>query len=354
MVQMGRFLAGSSFWLWLLVAIQVVAHDGTAAAELYEADSLSAPIAQQSADPRLYSKHNFLPSDFFLEMDLDVGVRFDRLRWSIAGYGLSPNILSELAWSDVFSHQLTLGGRTRISPHFYGRGHVSFAWIQSGNVQDSDYLGDNRTQEFSRSVCETNGDHLWDVVAGVGYPFSFSNRRLFIAPMAGFSIHRQIFRITDGQQIISEPPSQTRIGPLDSRLNSLFSTMWQNVWIGCDLRYNTASSFKLPPPMAWELSLKYYVFADYSAEADWNLRSDLAHPVSFEHEARGQGISVQFLWMIYLSRHIDMNFTINYIRLKADDGTDKVYAADGRQITTRLNEVLWQSNSVMVGIAYRF
>jgi hypothetical protein len=351
---MGRFLFHASFCFFLLAAVAIVTVGNSTAEELPEPGSLSTGVSTGPARNPFSGGRKAVFADMNLELGLDAGLRFDRLLWSIAGNsaGQSPNILSELKWSDVESHQLTLSGRARWGPHFYGRGHVSFAWIDSGRVRDSDYRGDNRTQEYSRSICQTNGDHLWDIVAGIGYPFAFFNRQLLWAPMTGFSIHRQFFRITNGQQIISE--NLLDIGPIDSRLNSSYKAMWRNWWLGFDLRYDHASFLKPLLPMAWELSLKYYALADYSAEADWNLRNDLAHPVSFEHDAQGDGFSAQLLWLIPLSRRIDMNFNINYIRLKTDPGKDKVYLSDGRRLITRLNEVVWESNSVMLGIAWRF
>ena len=91
-----------------------------------------------------------------MEGDLELvgGYRLDDLDWSIAGNlnGTNPNIVSELTWSDLESYQLKLGGKGTIDRVFYLRGSAAFGWVLSGDVQDSDYNGDDRTQEFSRSI----------------------------------------------------------------------------------------------------------------------------------------------------------------------------------------------------------
>lgn len=289
------------------------------------------------------------------------GVRFDQLKWSIAGNsaGTSPNVLSELEWSDLRSHQLTLSAKAQVGRHFYGRGHINYAWIQNGSVRDSDYGGDDHTQEWSRSISETEGDQLWDMVAGGGYPFTFQQNRLLVAPLLGASIHKQNLRITNGQQVVSATPppgygSPPDVGPLDSRLNSTYSARWTSLWSGVDLRYRLAPPPDGAPLMEWGLSLAYHFWSDYSAEADWNLREDLNHPVSFEHEADASGITVQAEWLVRLNRYLDLNLNWNYCQWETDAGKDTVFLANGAAQTTRLNEVSWESHSVMLGVALRF
>jgi hypothetical protein len=291
---------------------------------------------------------------------LSAGLRFDQLDWSIAGNaaGTNPNIRSELEWSDVFSHQVALGGRARVGRHFYARAHVGYAAIQSGTVRDSDYDGDGRSLEFSRSVSDTNDDHLWDVVAGAGYPFTFQQGRLILAPLLGISIHKQNFRITNGWQVISEEPLRSGppppVGPLDSRLNSTYQALWWGPWIGCDVRYRMAAPDDQAPPMEWGLGLAYHFWTDFSAEATWNLREDLNQPKSFDQEADGHGLSIHAEWLIRVTRHLNASLLANYTRWSTDPGSDTFYFADGRVYSTRLNRVEWQSHSVMIGIAYHF
>ncbi len=292
---------------------------------------------------------------------LAAGVRCDELDWNIAGNagGTHPNVLSELAWSDVESYQLSLGAKAQVGRHFYGRGHINYAWIDDGTVRDSDYGGDDRTLEWSRSISETNDDELWDVMLGGGYPFTFQQRRWLLAPMLGASFHKQNLRITNGDQVLSAvpPPGYSpppEVGPLNRNLNSLYEAFWMSAWTGLDVRYQLPAKSDTAPFMEWGVSLAYHFWADYEAEANWNLREDLDHPVSFRHEADATGISLQAEWLIRLNRYLNLNLNYNYCRWETDPGQNTVYFAAGGHQVTRLNEVNWDSQSIMLGLALRF
>ncbi|MBT8341574.1 MAG: hypothetical protein HKP58_10970 [Desulfatitalea sp.] len=320
-----------------------------------ENGSSSGAYTVPSAIPKRVDRH------LKLALYTQLGLRHDQIQWGIAGSlaGMSPNILSELDWSRIVSYQLTLGGRAFVGRHLYLRGHFNYADIMSGEVRDSDYGEDNRMAEWSRSMSDTNTDQLWDGVAGAGYPLLRGHNRLQLIPMLGFSIHKQNLRITNGRQTISgTPPSgynpPPSIGPLNSRLNSVYAARWVGWWLGCDVHYRLAASPGREPPMAWGLSLAYHFQADYHAQADWNLRRDLSHPVSFEHDAEGRGVSIKGDWRIRCSERLNFNIDVNYTTWTTGNGSHTVYAANGMIQSTRLNKVSWESYSVMLGLSYRF
>ena len=105
--------------------------------------------------------------------DLSAGYRTDSLSWSIAGdnNGHYVNILSELKWSDLTIYQLKLSNRTVIQERFLLRGHLDFGVVRSGSNRDSDYDGDDRTLEFSRSINGVSGNDVWDGSIGIGPRF---------------------------------------------------------------------------------------------------------------------------------------------------------------------------------------
>jgi len=101
------------------------------------------------------------------------GYRRDDLDWSIAGdsSGNNPNILSELTWDDLESYQVKFQGNL-VWPNIIAlRGLADYGWISDGENQDSDYYGDNRTWEFSRSNNNSDDGDVWDVSLAIGYPF---------------------------------------------------------------------------------------------------------------------------------------------------------------------------------------
>lgn len=290
------------------------------------------------------------------EFTLTTGLRTDELDWSIAGNGI--NVLSELSWNDVESYQITIANRTRFKNNIYCRGAFNYAWIQDGTIRDSDYGQNDRTAEWSRSISESTGDEAWDISAGGGYAFFLLKDRLTLSPLLGLSYHKQNLRIKNGTQMLSgvnpfggsNPPP---VGPLSSQLNSSYFARWFGPWIGCDLSYKPKMQAPIYHSMEFRLSLELH-WADYHGEGNWNLRSDLRHPISFEHDTTGFGIAISGQWLINLSEHWDLTFTASEQDWSTDSGTDRKFLAGGGTSVTRLNEVNWSSISIMVGTAYHF
>jgi hypothetical protein len=280
-------------------------------------------------------------------------IRKDELQWSIAGNsaGANPDVLSELTWSDVQSYQVTVEGRASINRMVFLRGTMDYGWIQSGRVRDSDYNSDGRQDEYSRSISDSSGDQVWDFSIGAGYPFFFAEKRLLIAPLLGYSLHVQNLRITDGKQVVtwsSGPP----LGNIEG-LDSTYRTQWMGPWVGCDLRYRIEGVPAGRRPMELGLSLEVH-WPEYDAEANWNLRGDLAHPTSFEHKASGMGYSFTIEWLIGLALQWDLAMRFHYQDFQTDSGTDRIHYASGGTATTLLNEVEWKTHSYLLGVTYQF
>ncbi len=310
----------------------------------------TAPIAADSGSKQLTFSNN---RNF--EFSLTAGMRNDTLDWSIAGTpdGTNPNVLSELDWSDVDSYQVTLGNRSRFLRHIYCRTTLSYAAIQDGTVRDSDYADNNRSMEWSRSISESSGDEMWDFSTAGGYAFILLNDRLLVAPLLGISYHKQNLRITNGAQVVSETSPAPAIGPLSSQLNSTYFASWTGPWIGLDLRYLTEKRGPYYLSMAFGLSVEVH-YADYYGEGNWNLRSDLEHPKSFEHDAQGYGVCLSGEWLITLATHWDLTFSANYQHWSSGSGKDRKFLASGQTSVTRLNDVNWTSSSFMVGANFHF
>lgn len=290
------------------------------------------------------------------EFTLTTGFRTDDLDWSIGGN--SVNVLSELSWTDVESFQITIANRTQFKNNIYFRGAFSYAWIQDGTIRDSDYGQDNRAAEWSRSISESTGDEAWDISAGGGYSFFLMKDRLTLSPLLGLSYHKQNLRIQNGTQSLSgvnpfggsDPPP---VGPLSNRLDSSYFARWFGPWIGCDLSYKPKMRTPIYHSMEFRLSLELH-WADYYGEGNWNLRSDLQHPKSFDHKADGFGIAVSGQWMINLTEHWDLTLTASEQDWSTDSGTDCKFLSGGGASVTRLNEVNWSSFCIMVGTTYQF
>ncbi len=292
-------------------------------------------------------------------LSLSAGRRFDQLDWSIAGdiTGQNPNILSELTWEDLEIFQVKAKGQVVLGsprlPYFDAvlMGGVSYGWIDDGDNQDSDYIGDNRSLEFSRSNSSTEADNVIDINVGVGPRFTLGSGTLKISPLGGYSYHEQNLNITNGLQTVSRSdldPDVVSLGPLTG-LDSYYETQWYGPWAGIDLEL--ASGNKLIVKGSFE-----YHWATFEAEADWNLRPDLAHPASFVHDADGEGIVVAATVTYDLWQHWAVEISGDYQDWQTDPGISRTYVVSPSPGVgvTRLNEVNWESYSLMLGITYRF
>ena len=283
------------------------------------------------------------------DLELITGYRVDDLDWNIAkdiSGTITPNIISELNWRDLESYQLKVGGKGTINRIFYLRGSVGFGWVLSGDVQDSDFNGDNRTQEFSRSISSADDSTVFDATAGFGYPFNLASDKFRLIPVVGFSYSEQNLTMKDGVQVISQPPQTQPIGPI-AGLDSTYDTKWYGPWVGVDL------SFKASDKIILFAGFEYH-WADFEAEANWNLRAQLSHPKSFEHEADGTGFLINAGGDYVFDREWSLGLELNYQDWSTDAGIDRQFNSDGTMALTRLNEVNWESLAIMLRVTYRF
>ncbi len=283
---------------------------------------------------RIADKRSKIETEFILSM----GYRVDNIDWNIASN--TVNVLSELSWNNIELYQLKLRNRTILRKVFYLRGSLGYGWIFDGDNQDSDYSGNNRTLEYSRSNNSTDDGKVWDASMGVGYQFTPGLDCLSVTPLIGYSCHHQNLTITDGNRTI---PSTGAISGLDST----YIADWNGPWIGLDLHYK----FKEKHTIFAELE---YHWADYYAEANWNLRADLAHPKSFEHDANGNGIVISTGWTVSFNNQLALNINFDYQDWSADHGIHRIFYLSGNTVETPLNEVNWKSYAIMIGIAYHF
>ena len=134
-------------------------------------------------------------------LEFSGGYRTDNLDWNIAGNvnGTDPNVLSELTWSDLQIFQIGVGATALINKAIYLRGSLSFGWILDGDNQDSDYSGNDRTEEWSRSNNGSDGN-VSDASLGLGYQLKLASGRFRLTPLVGYSYSAQYLNIKDGVQ----------------------------------------------------------------------------------------------------------------------------------------------------------
>lgn len=286
--------------------------------------------------------------NLYTEFGINMGYRVDDIDFNIAGdiAGNNPNILSELTWNDLEIFQIKLSNQTIIRDLFYLRGSFGYGWILRGSNQDSDYARDNRTLEFSRSNNNASDGDVIDASLGIGLHFSFGLDWFGITPLAGYSYHQQNLTVTNGNQTKDPFGLLGFTGPF-AGLNSSYDTEWKGPWIGLDLSFDIKKKHHI------FMNFEYH-WADYHAEADWNLRTDLAHPRSFEHIADGNGIVLSTGVNFFYNYPVSLHLHFDYQDWNTDPGIDRVFLANGTIIETRLNEVNWKSYAFMIGMVYGF
>lgn len=287
--------------------------------------------------------------DYQSEVSLQLGFRRDSLNFSIAGPGGAPNIISELEWSGLNSAALAAEIRWSDDSKIYARGRAQLAGIREGEVQDSDYWGNDRTDEFSRSYSDAGFGSLFDMSGGIGFRLSTSPYQaaaFHLMPIVGYSYHGQELEMKRGFQALSEFGFGMPIGAFED-LDSRYGTQWRGPWVGLDSEFVLNERHKL-------LASIEYHWADFSADADWNLRSDFQHPKSFEHVADGSGIVASLAWHFRTSPTLVWNIGITWQDWSTDPGVMTFFFADGTEFDTRLNEVEWESFSINVGVGYSF
>lgn len=287
---------------------------------------------------------------FANSFSLGVGYRWDSVFFNIATLSRTPNILSELEYDDFESMTLSANMRWSNSSNVYVRGGVDIGRTITGDVRDSDYLGNNRTMEFSRSYADGDGGSLVDADVGAGYrfdlPFSGRDRYMRLMPLVGYSYHSQELEMTDGVQAIAGYGFDVPLGPFDG-LDSNYDAHWAGPWIGLDMEL----AFNLRHALL--ASLEYH-WVDYEADADWNLRSDFAHPISFEHDSNGDGVVAAITYRYTPNPKWFWTVGYKFSKFDADAGEYTVYRSDDTVSYARFNEAEWESHAVMVGLGFKF
>lgn len=281
-----------------------------------------------------------------VDIYLDAGYRQDNIDWNIAAPSGTPNVLSELQWKNLDIVEFAVGSHLTLPSRWVIDGRFAYGTIVDGQNQDSDYNGNNRTQEFSRSNNLADDGNTLDASLALGYRLPVIPSRKAppywsITPKAGFSYHAQNLKMRRGVQTI--PATGNFAG-----LNSGYDASWYGPWGGLSSEINIAERVFLTG------SFEYH-YAYYQGVGHWNLRTDFQHPNSFEHKAEGTGIIASLGGRVKLMRDLSLRFSVDYKNWKANQkGVDTTHFSNGTDGETKLNEVNWESLGTNIGLNYAF
>ncbi|MCG7952648.1 MAG: hypothetical protein N0E56_15730 [Candidatus Thiodiazotropha endolucinida] len=257
----------------------------------------------------------------------------------------SPNILSELTYKDVKARGLglNLAYLNKVSDHWalYLEGDYSDTSIKSGSSQDSDYLGDNRTEEFSRSYADVDDDSSVRTSFTIGMKTRwFDSKGHYFTFLFGHQKHQLNMTTSNGVQYIPEESRGSPMTGLNSTFNSEFSSWYSGVATEHVFKWGT-------------IGIRYERHdVEYDSEADWNLREDLAHPTSFIQSGEGKGTLLTLGYSYQVNLNWDLFF--NYTRRDYDikEGYDQTFASDGSSYVTTLNGLQYDSEQYQIGFRY--
>lgn len=287
-------------------------------------------------------------------LSLSPALRADNFHWSIGAIlGLpyrSPagyvNILSELTWRDVKVQQLRAAGQVRRVGAFCLQGQWEEGWITEGRNQDSDYTFNDRNAEFSRSENGADTGRTRDVRLAWGAPLPAG--RAVVTPFVGWQMSRQRLMINDGRQTVDFnwlTMTQGATGAFPG-LNNRYEHRWNGLWWGLEAEVPLGGA---------RLGAVYRLRRrmDYKAEADWNLRTDYAHPKSFEHEAQGRGWDAGVSLLVPFDEDLDLGAGVEWRRWRTGSGTDRVFFSDGSSAESTFNGAVWDSFSFQLTVRFR-
>ncbi len=118
-------------------------------------------------------------------------------------------------------------------------------------------------------------------------------------------------------------------------------------WLGLDLSLTLGDKITLFGSFA-------YHRADYYAQADWNLRANFAHPISYTHEANAVGFVLSAELEYFLTGSWSLKAGLDYHRWYTGAGIERTFKASGLTGVTRLNQVNWNSLALSAGVSLNF
>ncbi|MBX2807057.1 MAG: hypothetical protein KTR20_00365 [Cellvibrionaceae bacterium] len=258
----------------------------------------------------------------------------------------TPNVLSELDYDKIRIRPLSIVGELRMAVYdsYMRLGFEALGGdIDSGATRDSDYGGDDRSGEWSRSHADITGDSVSSYNAYMGW---LADGEIGLSLLLGYQRSEQTLRIQNGVQLVCVAPCGGSLGAF-SDLNSVYQMTWQGPWLGLGLSERSGAHQLL-------VDYEYHFGTVYRGQAEWNLRTDLQQPQSFVHNANGKGQRVRLGYHYYINTRWRLSAVYQRLRWRTDPGLQTRYFADNTVGTIRLNRAEWKAQSYALGVQLSF
>jgi hypothetical protein len=267
---------------------------------------------------------------------VSVGQTREDLTWSIAGNieGTSPNIYSELIWTDLQGTPFKFDAKWNFWKSFLLRTRLAHLNITSGKVRDTDYEGDNRTLPVFDVTVKSDIGSITSFTGEAGYRI-LKGKTFQLNAYAGYTSTRQHLFLVDPD------------GQFDKRLRSTYDPEWYGAVASLEANIFLSKVISVSPQFS-------YHQITFRSTANWNLIESFRHPVSFEHRAKGFGIEGAVQVQFHINDEVGFFFDGNYSEWQTGKGTDILYLADGTIQHTQLNGVVRKAVGFGIGMIVNF
>ncbi|MEJ2678428.1 MAG: hypothetical protein P8174_05040 [Gemmatimonadota bacterium] len=264
-----------------------------------------------------------------------------RLHWSI---GPGAGVVRSVLHFDGLSHrEVRLAGRAVVMQTSHGAwllaGSVAAGSLAGGRMLDTDF---EQGVESRQSVAAVTGrrSQSWTGALGWCRPVSCSAGEDALTLWAGWAARKEDIRIQNGTQLL---PDSTGMAGLDSR----YEAVWAGPWIAGEATVGLPRSTLLA-------RLTLHPLTRFRSRGRWNLRYDLAQPLSFAQWDAGWGWALDARYGYRMSERLRFTIGVRRSVMVAKDGRDIAYAANGDAYGSQLIEARWDDTTLSFGVGVSF
>lgn len=290
-------------------------------------------LSARSQSTAIHSKRSYEKNN--IELNIYGTYSTQDFNWSIAGnsMGQNPNVLSEVKWKDIKGPGMGLDIRLNIWSPIFLKISYQRSFIKTGQVSDTDYGSDNRTNPVYQANLNSNEGLTRTYAVAGGYEFKI-NPFLKLSPFAGYLKDAQHLHLKDFNE---------ETDPAIKTLNSTYQANWTGPIIGIEADFRLSNQLSLH-------GMVNYKQLKYKATADWNLIDSFEHPVSFRHTANGYGTDGLLQINFHFTSVLSVFARGNYSYSNTGKGTDELFLADGKAVQSQFNSATRHGAGLAAGI----
>ncbi|WP_032112810.1 hypothetical protein [Candidatus Paracaedibacter symbiosus] len=137
------------------------------------------------------------------------------------------------------------------------------------------------------------------------------------------------------------------VGSFKNGLGKTYKVQTYGAWCGGQVIYHLSNQLIIS-------GLAKIHFIRYEGKANWMLRPDLAHPVSFKNSKNGIGYSGKVRFNYGVKAGLSLFAGVEEKILPLKDGQTETYLANGYTATQKANNIKWNSASFMARLSWKF